>query len=205
MTEDAKAAARKAAFKRRAAAHAAVDAAPAQTRLWEVLSQTPGAVLAGYMPMRSEIDPLPVMGRWAEAAPVCVPVILGAGQALAFHRWHPGAPMQDGPFGARIPAAADPVTPAVLIVPLVAFSRAGGRLGYGGGYYDRTLQALRAAGPVRAIGFAYAAQEDAALPLEAVDQPLDAIVTERALILPGGGDAGSNLLPCAPAAPRHIL
>jgi 5-formyltetrahydrofolate cyclo-ligase len=88
----------------------------------------------------------------------------------------------DGPFGARVPAVADYFEPELVIVPLVAFTRAGGRLGYGGGFYDRTLELLRAKRATLAIGFAYIAQECAELPLEATDQPLDMIVTEREII-----------------------
>lgn len=92
--------------------------------------------------------------------------------------------METGAFGAKIPSDGDLISPEVLIVPLVAFSRAGGRLGYGGGFYDRTLQALRAKKPTLAIGFAYAAQEQNDLPLEPTDQPLDLIVTEQGVIEP---------------------
>ena len=74
------------------------------------------------------------------------------------------------------------MTPQILIVPLVAFDRNGGRLGYGGGFYDRTLQGLRAAGPVMAIGFAFADQQADDLPLEPTDQKLDLIVTEGGII-----------------------
>ena len=76
----------------------------------------------------------------------------------------------------------DFIEPEILIVPLVAFDRAGGRLGYGGGFYDRTLELLRSRRPTRAIGFAYAAQEAEALPLEPTDQPLDMVVTEAEVI-----------------------
>ena len=175
---DEKAAARRAAFARRKAAHGAIDPAPAQAALREVvLDAGDEAVLAGYMPIRTEIDPLPVMADWA--GPVGVPVIQGAGLPLAFHRWREGAEMVEGPFGARVPAVADPVVPEVLIVPLVAFDGTGGRLGYGGGFYDRTLALLKARGPVLAVGFAYEAQRADALPREATDQRLDAVVTER--------------------------
>ena len=90
--------------------------------------------------------------------------------------------MVDGPFGAKVPALLDWVDPEILIVPLVAFDRYGGRLGYGGGFYDRTLQQLRAARATLAIGFAYSAQEADDLPLEPTDQPLDMIVTETGVI-----------------------
>lgn len=148
--------------------------------LAEVLAPHAGQVLAGYMPMRTEIDPRPAMA--AHRGPVGVPVILGRGQALRFRAWSPDAPMAAGAFGALVPAAGDWVVPEVLIVPLLAFDARGFRLGYGGGFYDRTLEGLRAQGPVRAVGFAFAAQEVAEVPVEPTDQRLDAVVTERGLL-----------------------
>lgn len=178
---DIKAAARKAGFARRKAAHSARGDAPARL-LCDVLAGHRGAVLAGYMPIRTEIDPLPAMTAAAAHGPVCVPVIEGEGRPLLFSRWTPDCAMKDGPFGARIPQVDDFITPEVLIVPLVAFDRVGGRLGYGGGFYDRTLEILRAQGTVLAIGFAYGAQEAEGVPLESTDQPLDMIVTESEVI-----------------------
>lgn len=128
------------------------------------------------MPILSEVDPLPVMAQWP--GDVGVPVIAGRGLPLTFRRWTPEVQMIEGPFGAQIPAKGPDITPALLIVPLVAFDADGYRLGYGGGFYDRTLAGLRAAGPVMAVGFAFAAQEADALPREATDQRLDAVVTE---------------------------
>jgi 5-formyltetrahydrofolate cyclo-ligase len=179
-----KAAARQAAFARRKAAHLAGHPAPA-AHLARLLAGHRGRPLAGYMAMRSEIDPTPAMAEAAAHGPVCVPVITGRGEALRFRRWQPGTAMVEGGFGALIPAQGDWIVPQILIVPLVAFSGAGGRLGYGGGFYDRTLEGLRAAGgPVLAIGFAWAAQQDDALPLEPTDQPLDLIVTEKGVMMP---------------------
>ena len=99
--------------------------------------------------------------------------------------------MIDGPFGARVPAVEDWIEPEVLIVPLVAFDARGNRLGYGGGFYDRTLERLRAKRPTLAIGFAFDAQEADALPLEPTDQPLDLIVTESRVLrfAPAGTEA----------------
>lgn len=134
------------------------------------------------MPINTEIDPLPAMEEAAAHGPVGVPVIEGAGQPLTFARWAPGAAMKVGAFKALIPAEPVAMTPEIVIVPLVAFTRSGGRLGYGGGFYDRTLEGLRSARPTLAAGFAYAAQETDALPLEATDQPLDLIITEREII-----------------------
>jgi 5-formyltetrahydrofolate cyclo-ligase len=184
---EAKAAARKAAFARRKAAFEADRAAgfpgvaAAAAALCAAIGAAPGPV-AGYMPIRTEISPLPAMTRLAEEREISVPVIRGMGLPLAFHRWTPEAEMVEGPFGAQVPRAAHPVVPRVLIVPLVAFDRTGGRLGYGGGFYDRTLAELRAAGPVLALGLAFAAQEAEALPREATDMALDGIVTEAGVL-----------------------
>lgn len=175
----AKATARKAAFSARRAAHAAGLDGVAQAHLRAALAGFEADPLAGYMPIRTEIDPLPVMA--SHAGPVGVPVITGPGQALVFHRWTPGCDMIEGPFGARVPERAEVIHPRVVIVPLLSFDARGYRLGYGGGFYDRTLAALRAAGPVLALGFGYAAQEIAEVPVDAFDQRLDAILTEAGL------------------------
>ena len=177
-----KAAARQAAFERRKLAHQ--PGAAAAGYLSEVLAGYRGVPLAGYMAMRTEIDPTAAMAEAAAHGPVGVPVIMGAGQPLQFRLWEPDCEMIAGEFGAQIPASGAWMIPQIVIVPLVAFNRSGGRLGYGGGFYDRTLEKLRAAKPTLAIGFAYTAQEDENLPLEPTDQPLDLIVTEQGVITP---------------------
>ncbi|WP_444455115.1 5-formyltetrahydrofolate cyclo-ligase [Rhodobacter capsulatus] len=179
-----KAEARKAAFAARKAAFAAGQG-DACEHLLAALMRFEGAPMAGYLPIRTEIDPRPAMA--AHLGPVGVPVILGEGQPLVFRTWTPEAALIPGPFGAAIPETGAEITPRVLIVPLVAFDRRGYRLGYGGGFYDRTLERLRAAGPATAIGFAFAAQEMEAVPTEPTDQPLDLIVTERGPIYPQHG------------------
>ena len=182
---EAKAVARKAAFARRKAAHGQGLDEAAQARLTAHLAAFAGRVLAGYLPIRTEIDPRPVMAGWAGT--VCVPVIEGPGRPLRFRVWSPGAMLVEGPFGAAIPAEGAEIDPEVLIVPLVAFDRSGLRLGYGGGYYDRTLARLRAGRPVHAVGFAYAAQEAPALPCGPTDLRLDAIVPEAEDLRPDPG------------------
>ena len=172
---DPKAAARTAAFARRKVAFSAGQGQAAEI-LADVLSAHQGKALAGYMPMRTEIDPLPAMS--AHQGLVGVPVIIAAATPLKFREWGPGVAMVAGDFGALIPAEGAWVTPQVVIVPLLAFDPRGFRLGYGGGFYDRTLQGLRAKGPVLAIGFAFAAQEVDAVPTDDFDQRLDLIVTE---------------------------
>lgn len=176
-----KAAARKAAFLRRKAAHDQRPPAPSGA-LSEVLAGYRGVPLAGYMPIRTEIDPLPAMAEAAAHGPVGVPVIAGQGMALDFSRWQPDGALRAGPFGAQVPELDDFFDPEILIVPLVAFTRHGGRLGYGGGFYDRTLERLRARRATLAIGFAFSGQEADELPLEPTDQRLDLIVTETGVI-----------------------
>ncbi len=176
-----KAEARKAAFARREAAFAA--AGPGQAGyLSEVLAGHRGVPLSGFLPIRSEIDPLPAMAEAAAYGPVGVPVMPGKAQPLMFSRWEPEMALREGPFKVMVPEVDDFFEPEILIVPLVAFDRKGGRLGYGGGFYDRTLEKLRARRATLAIGFAFAAQEAEDLPLEPTDQPLDMIVTERGII-----------------------
>ena len=179
-----KAEARKAAFARRKAAFAAGQGA-ACAHLAAALMRFGPAPLAGYLPIRTEIDPRRVLA--AHPGVVGVPVIAGPGLPLSFRRWTPETPLIEGPFGAFIPETGEDVVPRVLIVPLVAFDRRGFRLGYGGGFYDRTLERLRRMGPTTAIGFAFAAQEMDAVPTEPTDQPLDLIVTETGPIWPGRG------------------
>lgn len=178
---EAKAAARKAAFARRKIAYDNARAGRASV-LSGVLAGYRGVPLAGYMAIRSEINPQAAMEEAAAHGPVGVPVIIGTGMPLEFSTWSPGCAMISGPFGAQVPEIADYFEPEILIVPLVAFDRNGGRLGYGGGFYDRTLERLRAKRATLAIGFAFAAQEATNLPLEATDQPLDMIVTEDGVI-----------------------
>jgi 5-formyltetrahydrofolate cyclo-ligase len=182
MTLDAqKATARKAAIARRKEAFA-TQLPGAAGKLSEVLAGYRGVPMAGYMPIRTEIAPLPAMAEADAHRPVGVPVIMAEAQPLKFARWEPDCTLQDGPFGAQIPANPQYFEPELVIVPLVGFSRAGGRLGYGGGFYDRTLELLRSKRPTLAIGFAFDAQEADVLPLEPTDQPLDMIVTESGVI-----------------------
>jgi 5-formyltetrahydrofolate cyclo-ligase len=168
--------ARKAAYATRKAAFAAGQGQAAEL-LADVLAAHRGKILSGYMPMRTEIDPLPAMAAYH--GPVCVPMIVAKAQPLRFREWSPGCAMVPGEFGALIPADGAWMDPEILIVPLLAFDARGYRLGYGGGFYDRTLEGLRARGPVLAVGFAFAAQEMAEVPIDATDQRLDMIVTEN--------------------------
>ncbi len=176
-----KAAARKAAFAARKPLFEAANGAQSGY-LSEVLAGYRGVPVSGFMPIRTEIDPRPAMAEASAHGPVGVPVIEAEAQPLKFARWTPETAMVSGPFGAAVPAVLEYFEPEILIVPLLSFDRRGGRLGYGGGFYDRTLEMLRTKRATLAIGFAFAGQEVAAAPLEATDQPLDLIVTEAGVI-----------------------
>lgn len=157
------------------------DGAALTRHLIAALAPYRGTVLAGYWPMRDEADPRPAMT--AHDGPLCLPVVTGPARPLVF-RAYDGV-LESGAFGTKHPPADSPVMrPRVLIVPLAGFDRQGNRLGYGGGFYDRTLESLRCQGDVTAIGYAYAVQELAAIPAEPTDQPLDLIVTDAGLIRP---------------------
>jgi 5-formyltetrahydrofolate cyclo-ligase len=144
----------------------------------------PGAIVAGFMPMKSEINPLPLMRKLAAAgARLALPVVAGQGKPLIMRAWAFGEPLIAGVWGIREPAPLAPaVAPDILIVPILAFDRAGQRIGYGAGYYDLTIAALRARQAVVAIGVAFAAQEIAAVPATSRDAPLDLVLTEREVI-----------------------
>jgi 5-formyltetrahydrofolate cyclo-ligase len=176
-----KAAARKAAFAVRKPLFEKANGAQAGY-LSEVLAGYRGVPVSGFMPIRTEIDPRAAMAEASAHGPVGVPVIEAEARPLTFARWTPDTAMVAGAFGAAVPAVLEFFEPEILIVPLLSFDRRGGRLGYGGGFYDRTLEMLRARRATLAIGFAFAGQEVTAAPLEATDQPLDLIVTEAGVI-----------------------
>jgi 5-formyltetrahydrofolate cyclo-ligase len=145
-------------------------------------------IASGYIPVRCEIDPLPAMCALAALGwTLSLPVVAGVDQPLIFRAWTVGAPTVSAAFGLETPADETEVVPALLLVPMLAFDQRGHRLGYGGGYYDRTIAALRARGrDVLAVGVAFSAQEVAMLPVGETDMRLDAIATEAGLFWPVG-------------------
>jgi 5-formyltetrahydrofolate cyclo-ligase len=142
------------------------------------------AIASGFHPYLSEISVLELFGRLAlEGWITALPVVVGKSQPLIFRRWAPGETLVSGLWDIQVPPETSPeVLPDVLLVPMLAFDRRGFRLGYGGGFYDRTLAKLRAVKEVAAIGVAYSAQEVDEVPRDGHDQPMDWIMTEEKTI-----------------------
>ncbi|WP_213741251.1 5-formyltetrahydrofolate cyclo-ligase [Bradyrhizobium sp. dw_411] len=144
------------------------------------LEITPGTIVSGYSPIRSEIDPVPLMRKLAErGAQLALPAVMARGKSLAFRAWSPSDRLMLGPLGILEPSpAATELIPDIMLVPLAAFDRLGHRIGYGAGHYDFTLAHLRKVKPVTAIGLAFAAQEIEAVPALSHDVALDYVLTE---------------------------
>lgn len=162
---------------------AAIRAAGHVCKAMETLLVAPDAVVGVYWSHGDELDTAPLMARLVQRGHgVALPVVAAPGAPLVFKIWTPGMRLDAGAYGIPAPANDAPLArPAVFVLPLLAFDATGARLGYGGGYYDRTLRALRAEQPVHAIGLGYAGQEMPSLPTHGGDEALDAIVTEEGI------------------------
>jgi 5-formyltetrahydrofolate cyclo-ligase len=145
------------------------------------------SIIGAYCPQGSELDPGPILqailGFDPGRAKAALPVATDRTSALRFRLWNPEDALAPDAFGIPAPLASAPeVLPNLMITPLLAFDRKGGRLGQGAGHYDRTLASLRRQRPVFVLGVAFAGQEAAAIPTDPHDQRLDAIVTESEFI-----------------------
>jgi 5-formyltetrahydrofolate cyclo-ligase len=143
-----------------------------------------GTIVSGYWPMFTEIDVRPLLARLEQHQVMCaLPVVTARNEPLTFRRWHPCDALEDGVFGTMHPLSGAPeVRPDVILAPLLAVDRAGYRLGQGGGYYDRTLSALRRQGPLIVVGVGYAVQLVERVPRGEFDQKVDWILTNAALL-----------------------
>lgn len=142
--------------------------------------------LAGYVAMRGEVDVLPILAFMQRyERPTALPRLPESPAPLQFHRWNAGDALAMHALGMKEPAPeAETIIPHIVLVPLLAFDETGHRLGYGGGYYDRTMQALRAEAKAPLfIGVGYSWQEVTALPTEPHDTKLDGILTELGVSL----------------------
>jgi 5-formyltetrahydrofolate cyclo-ligase len=177
---------RKSMFARRDAIPAAQRQAAAETIAARPfpLPVGPGVVLSGFSPIRTEINPLPLLRKLADAgARLALPVIAGKGKPLVMRAYAFGDALEPRTWGIREPRDEAPqVDPDILIVPLAAFDRRGNRIGHGAGYYDMTINRLRAMKPIIAVGIAYAIQEVAEVPVTPRDARLDLVLTERDVI-----------------------
>jgi 5-formyltetrahydrofolate cyclo-ligase len=144
-----------------------------------------GTVVSAFWPMADELDMRPLLQALHARGCVCaLPVVVRPRAPLVFREWAPGDVLTPSAFGVAEPAPERAVlAPAIAVVPLLAFDAQGYRLGYGGGFYDRTLAGLRSSGaPFTAVGVGLAAQQMAALPREGFDQPLDWVLTEQGAV-----------------------
>src|SRR4029079_8144639 len=144
----------------------------------------PGVIVSGFSPLKTEINPLPLMRRLAEAGEsLALPVVAGRGKPLIMRSYAFGQALNEGVWGIRERKVSAPeAVHAILIVPLAAFDRRGHRIGYGAGYYDMTINRLRSRKPIVAVGIAYAAQEVPEVPVTPREEPLDLVLTEREVI-----------------------
>lgn len=182
--EEAKAALRALAHKQRATflqGYREDAAKAAAEHFFAGVSLGPTEVVAAYWPIRDEIDCRLVLTRLMdEGRRVCLPVVRGENEPLELRLWEQGAALYPSGFGTLAPDENAPlVEPDIVLMPLLGFDQQGTRLGYGGGYYDRTLAA--AIRSPRLIGFAFSAQELNHIPRETHDIPLDAVVTEQGI------------------------
>ena len=170
-----------------ALANAVQDAGRAVMRHFLGVCTPPrGMVISGYWPVRSEIDVIPLLSHLhGRGHPCCLPVMVGRTKPLLFREWRPGLKLKEAGFAIPVPDEdVRTLVPELLLVPLLAFDEDGYRLGYGGGYYDRTISALRAKNRQQlvAVGIAYAAQQCDPVPRHDGDQPLDMVVTEGGVV-----------------------
>jgi 5-formyltetrahydrofolate cyclo-ligase len=142
-------------------------------------------VIAGYWPIRDELDPRPAMQAFAERGHrLALPVSIAKGEPLVFRAWSPGDPLAPDIMGIQAPLSDAPeVVPGLVLIPMLAFDSSCRRLGYGAGFYDRTLATLRSRVGILAVGLAFDAQEVERVPVAKGDEPLDQVVTEKNVII----------------------
>jgi len=152
-------------------------------RFLETIPYSDESEVAAYLPIGNEVDPNLVVDQLSQEGIRCaLPTVIAKNQPLDFYGWKPGEALEAGALGTQVPVAKERLYPTLLIVPLIGFDRAGYRLGFGGGYYDRTLMRLRQERSILSVGLAFWEQELHDLPRESHDQRLEWIITDREAI-----------------------
>jgi len=158
-------------------------------RIW--LVNRPDTVIGAYWPIKGEFDPLPALHRWKEDGELLdepqlrrigLPVVDKLHKTLKFHAWYPGCPMEEDAYGIPKPKDTEVIVPTLLFVPCVGYGTGGFRLGYGGGFYDRTLAELQPRPYTVGLGFTHGFLDD--LEPEPHDIPLDAILNDNGVVWP---------------------
>lgn len=144
----------------------------------------PQSVISAYWPIRSEVNIEPLMEKLVRNGHfLCLPCVATDGKSLVFRRYRLGDILDTGPYSLPQPMeTSEEMQPYVLVVPMLAFSREGNRLGYGKGFYDRTIRSIRKEKPITVIGIAFSDQEVDSIPTEEHDQVMDWIITEKEVI-----------------------
>jgi len=170
---------------------ARVDALQRVMRIW--LFGRPELVIGAYWPIKGEFDPLPALHRWkedgeltgeAQLRRIGLPVVDKVNKTLTFHAWYPGCPMEEDAYGIPKPKDTEIIVPTLLFVPCVGYTAGGYRLGYGGGFYDRTLATLQPKPFTVGLGFTQGYVDD--FEPEPHDVPLDAILNDNGVVWPVG-------------------
>lgn len=175
-------------LRERLAALPSEDTAGFNTRITEQFISSQGFMphsnIAGYMPLKGEVSCMAILENLNRQSHIlCLPVVEGRNIPLLFRHYRPGDPVRRGMLGPQEPLpSAREIIPDALIIPMLGFTRQGYRLGYGTGFYDRTLEVLRQLKPIKTIGVAFSAQEIDDLPIEPHDVKLDLIITEKEII-----------------------
>lgn len=151
-------------------------------KVFDVIPLTKETVVAGYWPSGSELDLRPTLSALAEKVTCCLPVIKANKKTLDFCKWEHGQTLLPGSYNLMEPIATDPIIPEIFLMPLVSFDRDGNRLGYGSGYFDKSLARIKEKKSVLCIGIAYSEQEVSSIPSLPHDQKLDIVITEKEII-----------------------
>jgi 5-formyltetrahydrofolate cyclo-ligase len=141
-------------------------------------------IISCFWPIQTEVNTVPLIHKLYKAGhQICLPIVVGNAQPLIFRQWTPETEMLEGAYKAMTPVESSPqLVPDLILSPLLAFDRNGYRLGYGGGFYDRSIEEIKTTKPLVTAGLAYSVQEVDNVPTEKTDQKLDFLITEKEIL-----------------------